>query len=157
VCYIAKNVEGNNWPILIAEDNPQDVDLMKLALPRAGLNGPIRFVGDGREAVDYLEGKGDYGNRAENPFPRVIISDLKMPNVDGLELLRWLRSHPQCRIIPAILLSASALQADVSEAYRLGANTYFQKPGSFQELVNLLRELKEYWQRSELPQSLDSC
>jgi len=149
-------IQADGFPILIAEDNADDVELMKQALPRAGLTGPVRFVADGHDAVAYLEGKGPYSDRGQFPFPRVIISDLKMPRIDGLELLQWLRSHPQCCIVPAILMSASSLQEDIINAYKLGANTYFKKPTSFQDLVNLLRELKDYWNRSELPQPATS-
>ena len=140
------------FPILIAEDNSADAELMELALKKAGFKGTVRFVGDGHEAVEYLKGEGPYEDRSEFPFPRVIISDLKMPRVSGLELLQWLRRHPQCHIVPLILLSGSGLEADVAAAYKLGANTYFQKPTQFQELVALLKNLGAYWAKSELPE-----
>ena len=138
-------------PILVAEDNEQDAELIKLALRRAGLRGPVCFVPDGHEAVEYLEGRDPYSDRAQFPFPQVIISDLKMPRVNGFELLQWLRSHQQCSVVPAILMSTSGLAEDVAHAYKLGANTFFQKPSSFQQLIDLFASLKEYWIRSELP------
>jgi CheY-like chemotaxis protein len=146
-----------DFPILIAEDSADDAELLRRGLERAGLNGPVQIVGDGHEAVEYLEGEGKYAKRDEFPFPKVIISDLKMPRVNGLELLKWLRSHPHCAIIPAILLSGSTLEADIMKAYQLGANTYFRKPTSFGELVDLLRTLRDYWERSELPRVAGSC
>lgn len=139
------------FPILIAEDSSIDADLLEIALRRAGLSGPVRFVGDGQEAVDYLEGRGHYADRKQFPFPRVIITDLKMPRFDGLQLLQWLADHPDCCVIPTILLSGSALSHDIQSAYKLGANTYFEKPTQFAALVDLVRSLKEYWSRSHLP------
>src|SRR5262245_6272471 len=138
-------------PILIAEDNPVDAELLDRALTHAGLPGPVRFVEDGHEAIEYLEGRGGYANRKEFPFPKVIISDLKMPRVNGLELLQWLADHPQCCIIPTILLSSSAVSEDIKAAYKLGANTYFEKPVSFDALQELVRSLKDYWMRRKLP------
>ena len=141
------------FPILIAEDNSADAELMEMALDKAGFKGTVRFVGDGHEAVEYLKGEGQYEDRSKFPFPRVIISDLKMPRVSGLELLQWLRSHPRCHIVPLILLSGSGLTEDVAAAYKLGANTYFQKPAQFQELVTLLKNLGEYWAEGEVPEA----
>ena len=140
-----------NFPILVAEDNEDEIALMEMAFKKAEFRGPIRFVRDGHAAVDYLEGRHGYGDREQFPFPKIIVSDLKMPRVSGLELLQWLRSHPKCKVIPAILLSGSGLESDIKGAYKLGANTYFQKPGSFEDLVQLLRNLKEYWTDGELP------
>jgi CheY-like chemotaxis protein len=141
----------HDFPILVAEDNPEDAELLKLALRRVGFHDRIIFVPDGQAAVDYLEGRGEYADRYHYPFPQVLISDLKMPRVNGFELLEWLRKDEQCCVIPAILLSGSGLAQDVKAAYKLGANTYFQKPSSFFDLVELLTRLKEYWTRSELP------
>ena len=140
-----------SFPILVAEDSPEDAELLELGLRRAGLTGPVRIVPDGHEAVEYLEGRGKYAARDQYPFPKVIITDLKMPRINGLELLQWLRSHRDCAVIPAILMSSSGLQLDVVKAYQLGANTYFRKPTGFPALVDLLRKLAEYWTNSELP------
>lgn len=137
--------------MLVAEDNPRDADLLGRALRQAGLPGPVRFVEDGHEAIEYLEGQGRYADRKTFPFPKVIISDLKMPRVNGLELLQWLSDHPQCCIVPTILLSSSTISADIKAAYTLGANTYFEKPISFDALLELIRSLKDYWLRSKLP------
>src|SRR4051812_4172662 len=100
----------DDFPILIAEDSPDDATLLEKAIRKAGLKNPIRFVSDGHEAIEYLQGKGKYGNRAEFPFPRVIISDIKMPRLNGLELLDWLQRHPECSVIPTVLLSGSGLE-----------------------------------------------
>ena len=139
------------FAILIAEDSPQDAELLQLALKRAGLGGPLRFVSDGVEAIAYLEGRGEYADRETFPFPRVIITDLKMPRLNGLELLNWLSDHPECHVIPTILLSGSELSQDITAAYKFGANTYFTKPTDFETLLQMVRSWKEYWSRSELP------
>src|SRR5689334_13174535 len=113
-----------DFPILIAEDNPDDAKLLEAAIRRAGMNNKLCFVEDGYEAIDYLQGNGRYANRLEFPWPRIIISDIKMPRLNGLELLDWLHQHPECRIIPTVLMSGSALEGDVEKAYYLGANSY---------------------------------
>jgi CheY-like chemotaxis protein len=140
-----------SFPILIAEDSGIDADLLEMALRKSGLTGPMRFVQDGQEAIDYLEGRGEYADRKQFPFPHVIITDLKMPRVDGLQLLQWLADHPDCCVIPTILLSGSALSREITSAYKLGANTYFQKPTEFAALLDLVRSLKDYWSRSRFP------
>ena len=144
------------YPILIAEDSAADVELLQIALPRAGFTGFTYFVRDGQEAIDYLEGAGQYADRSRFPFPRVLVTDLKMPRLDGFQLLHWLRTHPRCSI-PVILLSSSELQEDIQSAYKLGANTYFQKPSTFDGLVALLKQFQGYWSKSEVPRSLASC
>ena len=138
-------------PVLVAEDNEDEIALLELAFRKVGFNGPIRFVRDGHRAVEYLEGRNEYADRKQFPFPKVILTDLKMPRISGLELLQWLRKHPKCHVIPAILLSGSGLDSDVKDAYKFGANTYFQKPGGFEGMVELLRHLKAYWSSCELP------
>ena len=142
------------FPILIAEDNSVDAELMQMALDKAGFTGAVRFVRDGHDAVQYLQGAGEFSDRSKFPLPKIIISDLKMPRVSGLELVLWLRNHPGCNIVPVILLSGSGLPDDVVTAYKLGANTYFQKPARFSELVALLNNLTEYWSESEVPQAV---
>ena len=141
----------DSFPILVAEDDPNDVALLRRALAKTGLTGAVRFVSDGREAIEYLEGHGRYADRGEFPFPHVIITDLKMPRLNGLELLEWLSSHPECHIIPTILLSGSALDEDIVTAYKLGANTYFAKPTNAHDLIALVQSLKDYWSRSQVP------
>ena len=137
--------------VLIVEDNSEDAELLEMAWQRAGFQKKINLVPDGQEAVDYLEGRGQYADRSRFPFPQVVVSDLKMPRVNGLELLEWLRKDKRCSVLPAILLSGAGLREDVEAAYKLGANTYFKKPATLAGLVELLKQLREYWMRSELP------
>ena len=144
-------------PILIAEDDEDDVTLLHAAIRRAGMNNPIRFVPNGYEAVEYLMGHGDYADRRKYPFPRIIITDLKMPRLTGLELLDWLHRHPKCAVIPTVLLSGSAVRDDIENAFHLGVNSYFQKPTTLDELTALMHLLHEYWSKSEVPLITRNC
>lgn len=137
--------------ILIAEDDPSDAELFRIALRRAGIKHRVVFVRDGEEAIEYLQGKGMFADRDEFPFPKIVISDVKMPRRSGLELLDWLRAHPDCKVLPTVLVSGSGLEMDVRKAYGLGANAYFQKPSTLDELTSLARVLNDYWSRTELP------
>src|ERR1041385_2145111 len=98
---------NRNLPILVIEDNEDDVFLLKRALAGEGINNPVQVVNDGLEAINYLEGKGKYHDRIQFPFPSVIFSDLKMPRMNGFDVLQWLRTHPDCSVIPIIILSTS--------------------------------------------------
>ena len=137
--------------ILIAEDDPNDVMLLELAIRKNGITSPVRVVRDGEEAVEYLEGKGEFADRKKFPVPTVIITDVKMPRRSGLEVLEWVRQHPQHGIIPVVMLSGSRIEQDVMSAYRLGANTYFTKPSTLDELTELIGLAHQYWSRSEHP------
>src|SRR5947207_1247515 len=111
--------------ILLAEDDPNDAEIFIHALERSGRVAKLHITRDGDEVIDYLRGHGKFRNRKAHPFPDIIVLDLKMPRVNGLELLEWLRKSPQFSRIPKIMLSGSGLQADVEQAYKLGVNTYF--------------------------------
>ena len=147
----------DGFTILVAEDSPDDAKLLEFAIRRAGLQNPVRFVADGYEAIEYLQGKGKFEDRREYPFPKVIISDLKMPRLNGLELLDWLHQHPECKVLPTVLMSGSGLEKDIEKAYQLGANSYFQKPSTLEELTSLMRLLTDYWARSEPPPEMRNC
>jgi CheY-like chemotaxis protein len=141
----------DDFTILIAEDDPNDVMLLELAIRKNGIKNPVKVVRDGEEAIEYLEGKGQYGDREKFPFPSVIISDVKMPRRTGLEVVEWVRQHPSCSVVPIVMLSGSRIQNDVLTAYKLGANSYFTKPSTLEELTQLLGVAFDYWQRSERP------
>ena len=148
---------NKGFPILIVEDDENDALILQRALRKAGFNDPFHLCPNGRDAVCYLKGEGPYQDREKFQFPRILFTDLKMPVMDGFELLQWLRSHPECGIIPAIVLSASQQESDVKRAYLLGANSYFVKPLDSEQLVSMLRVAFDYWQMCQIPQVSANC
>jgi len=137
--------------ILLGEDNVDDIELMKITLRRAQLSNPVQVCTDGEEVIAYLEGVGRYADRQRHPFPRLLILDLKMPKLTGLGVLRWVKDHPTCCVIPTVILSNSARKEDVQEAYTLGANAYLAKPFDLSLLKAALEDLFQFWSRCELP------
>jgi CheY-like chemotaxis protein len=137
--------------ILLVEDESSDIELLKIAFERTGLSNPIQTVNNGEEAVDYLTGKGPFSHRSTSPVPKAIITDLKMPQMDGIELLRWIKANPNYRVIPTIVLTSSTTRGDVNAAYDCGASAYFVKPVTFPELTSLVRIIAEYWQLALTP------
>jgi CheY-like chemotaxis protein len=138
-----------NFIVLLVEDDENDALLLQRALKKSGITNPVKWLRDGMEAVQYLEGEGDYFDRKQCLFPKVIILDLKMPRMSGMELLRYLQDHPKVKVIPTIVLSSSRLAQDIEAAYSLGAQTYFVKPTDSEVLVKLLRSCVDYWEMGE--------
>jgi len=143
--------------ILLADDSANDIELISFALRRAEILNPIQIVDDGEEAVAYLSAKEPFEDRFKYPFPALIILDIKMPRMTGLEVLEWLKRHPECSTIPTIVLSASAEPSDVNKAYSLGVSTYFQKPGSFNDLVKMMGAIHAYWDLAVKPPLPGKC
>ena len=141
----------NNFTILVAEDNEDGAFLLRTAFTKAGITNPVKLVQDGAEAIAYLAGSGKFADRQEYPFPGCLMLDLKMPGTDGFEVLQWLRNHPNCSVIPAVVLSSSAQESDVRRAYQLGANCYITKPTSFEKTVALVRAVCDFWKLCERP------
>jgi CheY-like chemotaxis protein len=142
----------SKFNILLAEDNPVDVKLFHLALKRnGGREVDIQEAKDGMEAIEYLKGKGKFADRFHHPIPQLLILDLKMPKIDGLQVLHWVRKQKEFSRLPVVMLSGSGLQKDIVEAYRLGANSYFTKPTDFKKFQHLLDVLFDYWIMSEQP------
>src|SRR5580765_327770 len=146
----------STWPkkelkILLAEDDSNDAELFEAAIKRSGLATRLIVARDGQEAIDYLSGNEPFADRARFPFPNLLIMDIRMPNVDGFHLLVWLRTHPQCSVIPTLIFSASDQPEDVRKAYQLGANSYITKPSQLNELVHLIRVVYDYWHHCEAP------
>jgi len=137
--------------VLVADDDPHDLELLHLAIQRNGVKADIHEVHDGEQVVRYLRGENEFSDRVAHPFPDLLLVDLKMPRMDGLEVLKWMRENPQCNRLPRVMLSGSGLEKDVEEAYRQGVNTYFAKPASFKEFQSLLKLLIDYWARSQRP------
>ena len=131
--------------ILIVEDDRNDYFLVELACRRADIRMPLARVDDGVQAQEYLSGEGPFADRERFPVPKVILADLKMPRMSGLELLTWLRNQTRLKCIPFVVLSASAQENDILEAYERGANSYLVKPMKLDDLTALLRQFKIYW------------
>jgi CheY-like chemotaxis protein len=136
--------------ILIADDDENDVLILTRALKKIGIGNPVRAVEDGVEAIAYLKGEGKYQDRTAFPLPGLIITDLKMPKVNGFEFLQWQKTQPTFSAIPSIVLSGSALRADITRAYELRANCYLQKPGTAAEFERMLQVLFDFWRLCKL-------
>jgi CheY-like chemotaxis protein len=131
--------------ILLVEDNPHDVELTLDALARHHLAGRVHVARDGVEALALLCGSGAPGPGHPAPRPRVILLDLKLPRLDGLEVLRRLKSDPRTRAIPVVVLTSSDEDQDILESYRLGANSYVVKPVDFERFTEAMRQIGLYW------------
>jgi CheY-like chemotaxis protein len=131
--------------ILLAEDNPNDVELTLHTLQRHNLANRIHIVGDGAEALEFIFCTGAYAHRTLSNGPKVILLDLKLPLVDGLEVLQRLKSDPYTRMIPVVMLTSSREERDIVESYRLGVNSYITKPVDFEQFTEAVRALGLYW------------
>jgi CheY-like chemotaxis protein len=130
--------------ILLAEDDPRDVELTLAALEEFKLANKVVVVGDGEQALDYLHRRGKYVNRTGG-HPSVVLLDLKMPKVDGLEVLRQVKGDEQLRLIPVVALTSSREEQDLIESYRLNVNAYVVKPVDFHDFVDAIRKLGIFW------------
>jgi CheY-like chemotaxis protein len=144
-------MDDSHYTILLVEDEENDAMLLKMAFKKNNILNPLHWVKDGVEAIAYLNGDGVYANHALYPFPEVLIVDLKMPRMSGLELLQWIRDHSDYKVIPTIIMSSSRQDSDIKKAYELGANTYMIKPSSFDELARMVKLAHEYWAASVKP------
>lgn len=134
-----------NQHILLAEDDPNDVWLIQRAFQKANLGGVLKIVQNGEEAVSYLTGAGDFADRTKHPQPFLLLLDLKMPRMDGFEVLEWIRAEPKFRRLLVVVLTSSNVQKDIDRAYELGANSYLVKPVEFQEMVQMVHRFEIYW------------
>ena len=127
-------------PILLIEDNPMDVDLTRRAFARRKLVNPFKVLREGEEALTYIRHW-----EVDTPLPVVILLDLKLPKVDGLEVLRQMRAHPQFCTVPIVILTTSAEDSDIKTAYQLGANSYIIKPVDFEKFLEVAGQIELYW------------
>ncbi len=130
--------------ILQVDDDANDIFLLQHAMKKAGVTNPIQVATDGQEAIDYLRGAGRFADREKFPFPALLLMDLKLPYVMGLDVLRWIRLQPRTPLM-VVMLTASAEDDDIAEAYRLGANAFLTKPSEASKLEDMVRAIKAFW------------
>jgi len=135
----------NKKYILLVEDNPDDQTLTVRALKKANILNEIVVANNGEEALDYLFGTGVYADRDLSIMPEVILLDLRMPKIDGLEVLKRVRANERTKFLPVVILTSSLEERDLVESYKLGANSYIQKPVDFVEFAESVRTLGVYW------------
>ena len=134
-----------NKEILLVEDNPDDVELTRIAFAESGHSYNLTVVSDGAEAVDFLMARGAYADRDPNELPALVLLDLNLPKLDGREVLQVIRNHPATKTLPVVVLTTSAEPYDVDRVYDLGANSYIQKPVEFERFVEVVRQIGLYW------------
>ena len=144
--------------ILLVEDDENDAFFLGRAMAKVGMLNPVQTAKDGQEAINYLQGAGKFSRRAEFPLPGLILLDLKLPFVMGLDVLKWIRQNPEQSPV-VIILSSSADQADIASAYRLGANAYLVKPSEASRLEGMVRAINDFWllQNTPPPNSRERC
>ena len=135
----------NTIEILLVEDNPDDVELTLRALKKQNITNRIEVVRDGAEALDFIFCTGEYEHRSMENAPKLILLDLKLPRVDGLEVLEKIKSDPRTKAIPVVILTSSREERDIVESYKLGVNSYITKPVDFEQFSESVRQLGLYW------------
>ena len=134
------------------EDEENDVLFMQQAMQKAGVLNPIRVASNGQEAIDYFKGTGKFANREDFPLPCLVLLDLKLPHVMGLDVLKWIRQQSKVAAI-VIILTSSKEEADIATAYRLGANGYMVKPPDVNQLTDIAKSIKDFWLTHNTPPS----
>ena len=133
--------------ILIAEDQDDDVILIRRSLDKAGISNPTHFVRNGEDAIAYLQGEGKFASREEYPLPALLLLDLKMPRINGFEVLRWIHQQPELKALRVIVLTGSEDIRDINLAYECGANSFLVKPMDFENSFEMGKFIKDYWLR----------
>jgi two-component system response regulator len=135
----------NEVEILLVEDNPNDAELAIRALKKSHLTNSVIRVCDGEEALDYIFARGHFKSRNRFNIPKLILLDLKLPKIDGLEVLKILKTDPVTKLIPVVALTSSREENDMIESYRLGVNSYIVKPVNFDKFIDSVRDIGLYW------------
>ena len=134
-----------NRTILVADDDQNDVFFLRRAFQKSGLEHSVVHVSDGQEAIDYLRGDAGYSDRARFPIPALLLLDLKMPKVDGFDVLHWLKERSDLKELPVVVLSSSSREDDIQRARSLGADDYRVKPADFEQLLLLAQDVSSRW------------
>jgi len=137
--------------ILLVDDSENDLDLMRIGFKKAQCPIPLQEVHDGEEAIAYLQGEGDYGDRTQYSLPTVVLLDLNMPRKNGFEVLAWVRSQPGLKRIPVVILTASLRTEDVQRAFDLGANAFLCKPPTLDQLTTMIRRFCDWLDINQFP------
>lgn len=140
----------NTRHLLVVEDDENDVFFLRRCFQGAPVTVQLHIVHDGRQALDYLHGRGEFANRSAHPLPALVLLDLKVPYVSGLEVLRQIREHECLRQLVVVMHTSSALDSDVSQAYALGANSFLVKPARLEDLREQVALLMRYWLQNNL-------
>lgn len=140
---------AENLAILLVEDNPQDVELTLRAFGKRKLSNPIYVARDGEEALDYVHRRGTFA--ADAPIPGVVLLDIRLPKVDGVEVLRQMRAHPSYRTVPVVMLTTSQEDTDIRQCYELGVNSYIIKPVDFDKFLGVVERIDLYWLLTNVP------
>jgi len=131
--------------ILLVEDNPDDVELTLRAFRKSNVANEVIVARDGAEALEYLFATGQYAGRDPDALPQVVLLDLNLPRVDGLEVLQRVRAHPKTKLLPVVILTSSTEERDLLSGYSLGANSYVRKPVDFEQFADSVKQLGLYW------------
>jgi CheY-like chemotaxis protein len=134
-----------NETILLVEDDDNDVLLLQRAFAKAGLRAKLKVASGGQQAIEYLAGHKDFADRTRFPLPFLVLLDLRMPGLDGFDVLRWIRAQPDLKRLLVVVLTSSDQQCDIDKAYELGANSYLLKPVAFEGTLGLVQRFEAYW------------
>ena len=141
----------NKFTLLVAEDSETDLLLLTHAVSELAQRVELQVARDGKAVINYLLGEGEFGDRQQHPLPDLIMLDLKMPGLTGLDVLQWLQERAEFASIPRIIMSGSSLKKDAEDCYQRGADTYYIKPSTLAELRELVRQIVNYWSRNSRP------
>ena len=131
--------------ILLVEDNPDDIEITKRALKEANVLNQLWIVRDGQEALDFLYNRGEYSDKQENPPPGLILLDINLPRISGIEVLKELKEDSELKSIPVVMLTVSKRDEDIAKGDGVGCNSYIQKPVEFEKFVNIVKQIGFYW------------
>lgn len=150
-----ERIKARIVPILLVEDNQDDIELTGKALRKGKIYNHLYIVKDGKEAIDFLFHRGIYKKKSKAPVPGIILLDINLPKIDGIEVLRQIKNHPKLKRIPVIILTTSKRDQDIIQSYNLGVNSYIQKPVDFDKFMETVKNIELYWILTNTPPILE--